>query len=78
MTWIPCDERIPDAEVPVLIRAHNGTVTVAQRIKWKHLTTVDWAPVGWWSGGVGDCDWDESGLYGGVTHWMPLPDQPNG
>lgn len=77
--WIDLDRQMPPQDVPVLVRARDGTVSLA-RLDYKpaetHRDVGEW--VGW--GGVGfggdewDWDWEGYGRWRGVTHWCPLPD----
>lgn len=62
--WIPCSERMPEAEVPVLVCSEHRTVYIA-----------DWNGEAWeYENDMGDyvgCDFKH-------THWMPLPEPPEG
>jgi hypothetical protein len=68
--WIKMDDERPPQNVPVLVRAHDGTITAAS---WE--SGENWE---WWNGaGFGGYEWEWDWLdrepWRGVTHWMPLP-----
>ena len=76
--WVKITERRPAAGVPVLVRAHDGTISAAK------LGAVggddpDWAQ--WEGAGFGGWEWDwewrvHNMPWGGVTHWAPMPEGP--
>ena len=65
--WIPVTERLPEDDHPVLVWNSGGDCL---------------KPWAWWQ----ICDYkdgkwreqDERDEYPGVTHWMPLPQEPLG
>jgi hypothetical protein len=65
--WIPVSEELPEADQPVLVWNSGGDCL---------------KPWAWWQ----ICDYkdgkwreqDERDEYPGVTHWMPLPQEPHG
>ena len=67
--WIPCAERMPENNVPVLYvwRSQNGAVAVLHGWHFE-IRSLGSA---WHQSGVGFHRPDEE-----VTHWMPLPEPP--
>jgi hypothetical protein len=65
MEWISVSERLPDNDQPVLVWNSGG------------YCAKPWA---WWQiCDYSDGKWreqDERDEYPGVTHWMPLPHEP--
>lgn len=60
--WIKCSDRMPD-------RFTDSLVTDGKRVGVK-----------WWGGDKWDC-WAENDFViysGNITHWMPLPEPPEG
>lgn len=67
--WIPCSERLPENNVPVLYvwRSQNGAAAVLHGWHFE-IRSLGSA---WHQSGVGLHRPDEE-----VTHWMPLPEPP--
>lgn len=67
--WIPCNERMPENNVPVLYvwRSQNGAVAVLHGWHFE-IRSLGSA---WHQSGMGMHRPDEE-----VTHWMPLPEPP--
>ena len=67
--WIPCSERLPENNVPVLYvwRSQNGAVSVLHGWHFE-IRSLGSA---WHQSGMGMHRPDEE-----VTHWMPLPEPP--
>ncbi|HHQ6628354.1 TPA: DUF551 domain-containing protein, partial [Serratia fonticola] len=67
--WIPCAERMPEPETPVLIML-NGTIRKGA-IFWEHPTFEEGGqPFKYWDDPDNDGqDWEVFD----VTHWQPLP-----
>lgn len=63
--WIPATERLPEAKVDVLavVRCKDGTSVVNQG--WYSVLNERWY--------IG-----LTGIHATVTHWMPLPEPPEG
>ncbi|MFV8849563.1 DUF551 domain-containing protein [Serratia fonticola] len=70
--WIPCAERMPEPETPVLIML-NGTIRKGA-IFWEHPTFEEGGqPFKYWDDPDNDGqDWEVFD----VTHWQPLPAPP--
>lgn len=74
--WISVNDRLPDAEVPVLVSDGKIVATAKYRVEkqsyWEQVddTTQKLRAEDskYWS--FSDADWFA------VTHWMPLPDPP--
>lgn len=63
--WISVSERLPEANMPVLVNYHNMIKSNIQSVaiyfdrqRWRQL--------------IGGSDFDDSS----ITHWMPLPEPP--
>lgn len=69
--WIPVTERMPETGVPVLVN-YIGTDELPHAdgvVAW-----TDWGAL-WWEGSLVD---SESEVTVPITHWMPLPEAPEG
>lgn len=73
-TWIPCSEKLPRIETPVLIRFYNGTTRIGE-LRQEHPTWEEtFRPYEYWDDPENDGqDWD----WMDVTHWMKLPEIPH-
>ena len=70
--WIPVEERLPENGVPVLIN-----YIASDDGKYHPDGTAVWTDYGcfWWEGSLEDCDTE---VAVPITHWMPLPEPPEG
>ena len=71
--WVACTDELPVAEVPVLIRANDGTMITAKRAPMNSI--YFWDVVGYYGYDL-EFSWNENLPFDGVTHWTPLPEQP--
>ena len=69
--WISVEDRLPEPGVPVLVN-YIGTdeLTYADGV----VAWTDWGAL-WWEGSLADSE-DEVTVP--ITHWMPLPEAPEG
>ncbi len=68
MDWIPCTERLPEENVPVLIcseKRYKNDISF-------NLITVGWLERFDW-GGTDFFSYDDMWNHGKVIAWMPLP-----
>ena len=74
MTWIKCPERLPKIETPVLI-VYRGQIRVGE-LREEHPTWEEtFKAYSYWDDPEDDGkDWE----WFDVTHWMPLPEFPEG
>ena len=73
-TWTAMADSPPPVDTPILVRASNGAMVVAE------FNPEDFGAI-WGMPGVSaydaEWDWEQSRQpFAGVTHWMPLPPQP--
>lgn len=72
--WIACNERMPEADTPVLVYI-RGRVRTGE-LRWETPTYEEtFAPYMYWDDPDDDgqmWEWDD------VTHWRPLPPAPEG
>ncbi len=69
--WISVEDRLPEPGVPVLVN-YIGTDELPHAdgvVAW-----TDWGAL-WWEGSLADSE-DEVAVP--ITHWMPLPEAPEG
>lgn len=69
--WISVEDRLPEPGVPVLVN-YIGTDELPHAdgvVAW-----TDWGAL-WWEGSLADSE-DEVAVP--ITHWMPMPDAPEG
>lgn len=73
--WIPCSERLPDVNMPVLVRSGSCN-TIAMRFH--HQSTWLWCEDLNWTICDEDSDHELHSAISqeAVTHWMPLPQPP--
>ena len=73
--WIPVTERLPEDDLPkdtkrkmirCLVYTNKGTVKPCVRQRWEHF-----------NGEMQPWMWNKD-LYAKPTHWMPLPQSPEG
>ncbi len=72
MKWHNINETAPPEMTPVLVRAHDGTITAAKYAPEPGGSMLFWEGVGM-DGYEWDWDWDQSLPWRGVTHWAELP-----
>lgn len=74
MNWIEINERLPEANTPVLVYVYSfgdiGIARLSYTGTWHEV--INWAVV---SGDWGHYDHDNE-ITDKITHWMPLPDKP--
>lgn len=69
--WISVEDKLPEPGVPVLVN-YIGTDELPHAdgvVAW-----TDWGAL-WWEGSLADSE-DEVAVP--ITHWMPLPEAPEG
>lgn len=69
--WVSVEDRLPEPGVPVLVN-YIGTDELPHAdgvVAW-----TDWGAL-WWEGSLADSE-DEVAVP--ITHWMPLPEAPEG
>lgn len=73
--WIPCSERLPEVDVPVL--TYDGKYVMVERhIEWIDADGEELKGE-WWIDGIEGDNYYCVGLRdGAATHWMPLPEPP--
>jgi len=61
MEWISVNDKMPNIDQRVLVFDKNG-VHGGNPLDIEYLLC--------------DGSWSDQGLFSGITHWMPLPDEP--
>ena len=74
MEWVKTSERLPEANVPVLVLFYNGDIRVGL-IEWEYPSFEEtYEAFRYWDDAYNEgADWQ----YNDITHWMPLPEPPN-
>lgn len=62
MNWIPCKDRMPTPETPVLTINDTGEILVCDWCPQRHIWAMPWSEV--------NMHPDR------ISHWMPLPEPP--
>jgi hypothetical protein len=76
--WISMSEQVPPYDLPVLIRAHDGTITAARLVYYAGPGggMLSWGGVGF-DGYEWEWNWRDVGKHMGVTHWAYMPKGPD-
>lgn len=74
MRWITVNESLPPRGQDVLVWGTEG-ITVASRSPSAYGGADAWVPT--MVSGQGDWDWEYDSPVSIITHWAPLPPEPN-
>ena len=70
--WIPCSDRMPDAETPVMILRH-GEPRIGE-LRWEYPHEETFKAFTYWDDPFDD---GQAWEHHEITHWMPLPATPD-
>ena len=73
--WIPVTERLPEHDLPKGRKVKQIKVLVAYKTNSRWVTRTQIRAKGYW---YGEPDWSWVKTSDPITHWMPLPEAPNG
>lgn len=74
--WIPVTERLPEDDLPKGSKAKRIKVQVAYRTNGNWVVRTQVREKGYWYSEPDKWDWTKE--RDPITHWMPLPDAPEG
>jgi hypothetical protein len=70
--WIKTDDRLPDADTPVLLLHYNGTIYEGE-LRWERPTYEEtFQPYQYFIDADENSDWE----WSDITHWMPKLETP--